>query len=861
MSRIKIDYGIDLGTTNSAIARIDKGEPHIIRTDLLKDTMPSCVAFNKRRSVMVGDSALNTLRADGRRATRSWSAGSANAFVEFKRTMGTDTLYHSAYMDADYTSEQLSAEVLKMLRSFVSDERVDDVVITVPAKFTVIQKTATMEAARLAGFRHVELLQEPVAAAFAYSLTSPLTDGLWMAFDFGGGTFDAALLRVEDGVVQVFDTEGDNYLGGKNLDYAIVDEIIIPYLRGKYRIDPILADHAKKAVLRDALKTYAEALKNQLTYKPSADILSDLGDLGEDCDGEELELELTVTRDEAFAVMRPHVQKAIDICLDLLERNTIPATRLDKLILIRGPTLSPLIRAMLAEQVTPNVDTSVDPMTTVAIGAAIYAATIDADGSGAAPSRPAIDADGSGAAPSRHAIDADGSGAAPSRPADTTVRLELGFEATSVAPSEWVTVKLADDRPAVMVELVSADGAWASGKTRVDTAGAIVEATLRPARNNTFEVRVTGLDGTPLEATPAEFSIIQGTKVSAAPLPYNIGIAVWSGLKGQEVFHRAVGLEKNKPLPCTGIVRDLHAPDRLRPGVADDRLVIPVYQVDDCAQAQGRRASLYEHVADVTITGDDIDAPIQRDALANLTLKVDTSEQMTLEVHFPATDQTVIKPLDTSRRQSIADAKRAVDEGIAAARTDLDRLYDEGVDVEDLRTHLAHVENEAANSSEYKATLQHVKELLRRIDAADSDAEWDRVDNLMSVALGNVQFAHRNINLSPEAAVLVHRAEQRVAEARRRRNPRFGREVIRELDNIYYRLTRSIQLRLIIDRFSQDFATTDWTDPERARRVIDSGVDLVAANAPDDQLAAVVNELERLVGGGPSSRANHRFIL
>ena len=114
-------------------------------------------------------------------------------------------------------------------------------VITVPAKFTVNQKTATLEAAKMAGFKRIELLQEPIAAAMAYGVSSEEKDGLWMVFDFGGGTFDAALLKVEDGIMQVFDTEGDNYLGGKNLDYAIVDSLIIPYLQENPQIRKLLS--------------------------------------------------------------------------------------------------------------------------------------------------------------------------------------------------------------------------------------------------------------------------------------------------------------------------------------------------------------------------------------------------------------------------------------------------------------------------------------------------------------------------------------------------------------------------------------------------------------------------------------------
>ena len=189
MTRIKIDYGIDLGTTNSAICRMEKGEAVVIKTDVLKDTMPSCVSFTKRKSVKAGDSAFNDMKSDKRRASKAGKKGVSNAYVEFKRTMATDTRYHSSFMERDYTSEELSAEVLKTLKSFVTDENFSSVVITVPAKFTVNQKTATMEAAKLAGFNRCELLQEPIAAAMAYGLTADSKNGIWMVFDFGGGTF------------------------------------------------------------------------------------------------------------------------------------------------------------------------------------------------------------------------------------------------------------------------------------------------------------------------------------------------------------------------------------------------------------------------------------------------------------------------------------------------------------------------------------------------------------------------------------------------------------------------------------------------------------------------------------------------
>ena len=242
MVRRKIDYGIDLGTTNSAIARMENGEPVIKKTDTLKDTMPSCVYINKKKVIQVGDSAYNAMKRDKLRSLINYNSDSSNSFIEFKRTMGTDKAFHSSNMEKDFSSEELSAEVLKKLKSFVTDEDLNSIVITVPAKFTINQKDATIRAAKLAGFQQVELLQEPIAASMAYGLDASNKDGYWLVFDFGGGTFDAALVKTDEGIMKVIDTEGDNYLGGKNLDYAIVNEIIIPYIQSNYKIDTIIGN-------------------------------------------------------------------------------------------------------------------------------------------------------------------------------------------------------------------------------------------------------------------------------------------------------------------------------------------------------------------------------------------------------------------------------------------------------------------------------------------------------------------------------------------------------------------------------------------------------------------------------------------
>ena len=612
MARLKIDYGIDLGTTNSAICRMDKGEVSVIKCDTTDDTMPSCVQFTKRKGIKVGKTAYNALKSDKRAATKTWGEGDSNIFVEFKRKMGTDDTYKGSYMDTAYTPEQLSAEVLKTLRSFVPDEEVSSVVITVPAMFKINQKDATLKAAELAGFKHCELLQEPIAAAMAYGLSSKQKDGYWMVFDFGGGTFDAALLKTEEGIMQVFDTEGNNFLGGKDLDNAMVDRLIIPHLQENNTIEEILADQSKKEILRAALKTYAEETKNQLSFKESYDIITNLGDLGEDDEGNELELDLTISQEQIEDVFAPVFQRAIDICLKLLERNNMDADKLDKIILVGGPTHSPILRRMLKEQFGDIIDTSIDPMTVVAKGAALYASTIDNE--------------------------------VKANVKMGTVALSIAYEATTVETIEFVTVKLnkadsAGDVPdKLTAKIARADGGWSSDVFELTERGDVVDCLLQEGKSNSFVITVYDFEGNILPCTPNEFTIIQGSKIGSATIPYNIGIEVWNEETEKAIFRSIKGLEKNKTLPAIGIENGLKTSNDIRPGLAEDFIKIPIYQAEYAGD--GLPAIYFQYVSEVRLSGENLPAFLPAGSDIELTVKVDRSEKMSVEVYIPQLDHT-----------------------------------------------------------------------------------------------------------------------------------------------------------------------------------------------------------------------------
>lgn len=817
MKRLKIDYGIDLGTTNSAICRMDKGETLIIKSDTLKDTMPSCVAFTKKKSIKVGDSAYNDLKSDKRRATKSWKTGASNVFVEFKRKMGTTDSETSSFMEKEFSAEELSAEVLKTLKSFVQDDDVRSVVITVPAKFKQNQKDATMQAAKLAGFEHCELLQEPIAASMAYGLTGAEKDGLWLVFDFGGGTFDAALVKTEDGIMQVFDTEGDNYLGGKNLDEAIVDKIIIPYLKDNFTIEDILADPAKKQVLREAMKTYAEEVKNQLSFKTSEDIISNLGDLGCDDEGEELELDLTVTQEQLQKVVTPLFQRAIDICQELLKRNSLSGDKLSKIILVGGPTHSPILRQMLREQVSPNVDTSVDPMTVVASGAALYASTLD----------------------NKAKIEKEVG----------TVYLNIGYEATSVETTEFVTVKLDKQQTTskgnVFVELSRADKAWSSGKHEINEVGDVIDVKLVEGKSNAFSILAYDEKGNTIPCFPNEITIIQGTVVGRAPLAYNVGIERWDEEKNYGVFEVFKGLEKNKPLPAIGTINGLKTTCTLRPGCAEDKIRIPIYEAD--AYEGKERASYFNLTYTIEISGEQIPVLLPENSDVDLTFKCNDSEWQ-LSAYFPSIDFTIDDvTLPKGTKQSVTE-KYLMDE-INKGQNNLKKLRKDGCDISDAEDALATVQEELNNGSELHQVLTHLREALRKIDKCASASEWDRCE----------QKLRRNFKMLEEdngkygdskTTQQVEEIRKQVDAVIRKKDVAMAKDVLDVMHSLNFQIARIEYYQVWIASWHRDFDQIRWKDGSQARQLINRGLQLIAGAATADQLEPIVTQIIRLL---PSS--------
>lgn len=820
MARIKIDYGIDLGTTNSAIARMENGESVIKQTKIGMDTLPSCVYFPRSKrgkaDPRIGLKAKNSVYSDAIMALSKNEPPKEFGYLEFKREMGSDKKYSNENMPKEsYSPEELSAEVLKELKSLINDEIVNSVVITVPAMFTAIQKDATMKAARIAGFKQCELLQEPIAACMAYGLSSEKKDGKWLVFDFGGGTFDAALVKVEDGILTVFDTEGDNYLGGKNLDEAVVNKILMPSLKENYDLSSHETIEWKKKALTDALKGPAEEMRIALSFADSADYSTwDRNfNFGKDDNDEKIDLEITITKDQLIDAVGEQYQKAVNICKNLLERNGLTGKDLSSLILVGGPTYSPIIRDMLKEEVTQNVDTSINPMTAVARGAALYASTIDANINEAEIKKEAK--------------------------ADI-VFLQVGYASTSVESSEWVSISIDKEKTGnnspneLSVELQRADGAWRSDRTSVDTNGNVIEAFLLGGKPNTFKVKAYNQQGNAVEVFPSEFTIIQGVKVGAAPLPYNIGIAVYNDIKKRGIFFPAKGLEKNKPLPAVGIV----VPNRkttlaLRPGVSTDVLSIPIYQ--SAIDAEGKTAALYTQISNVVVTGDEVEQLIPENSDVEITLHVDSSEMMTMEVYFPSIDFTIKKELSLGKRESHEDAISWVNKELESAQRSLEALLSSGVSVEELNKELDAVKELASSGNDPMRTQSNLKEVLRKIEELEDSTEWQRVEKELREEFDRLEKAQNDLG-NDKSAQLVNQIRSQVDNVIRVKDAKLGREILDQISSLFVHLTLVYQCMGLIRDCHNRFGTIRWKDSSRARQLINRGLDEINNQPSVDKL-------------------------
>ena len=369
--------GIDLGTTNSVVAIARDGVPAALHDETGKALVPSIVAWPAAGGVLVGDDARALLASEPTRVVSSikrlMGRGAADLHTvagvlpyEIEPGSGQHDMVKLRIGGKPRSPVEISAEILKTLRKRAEaalEKPVERAVITVPAYFDDAARTATRDAARVAGLEVLRLVNEPTAAALAYGLDKG-SEGLYAVYDLGGGTFDFSLLRLEKGVFQVLATGGDTALGGDDFDRAIAERMLAERKRDGL-VDAIDESAVKKAL------GLARTMKEQLSDR-------------EQTSGR-LELSGTpsfhaLTRDEFDAMIAAYVTRTIEIAKGVLLDAGIKADELEGVVLVGGSTRVPLARAKVAEFLGKPPLTDIDPDEVVALGAALQAEALTSGG-------------------------------------------------------------------------------------------------------------------------------------------------------------------------------------------------------------------------------------------------------------------------------------------------------------------------------------------------------------------------------------------------------------------------------------------------------------------------------------------------
>lgn len=345
--------GIDLGTTNSAVAVMEGGSPVIIPNSEGNRTTPSIVAFTKDGERLVGETAKRQAITNPDRTISS-----------IKREMGSD--YKTAEIDGKkYSPEEISAMILQKLKSDAENylnDTVTNAVITVPAYFTDAQRQATKDAGKIAGLTVDRIINEPTAASLAYGLDKEHEQSKIMVYDLGGGTFDVSILEVGDGVFEVLSTRGNNKLGGDDFDNKLVD-----YLASEFKKEngvDLTKDLTAMQRLKDAAEKAKKELSSTMTTNVNLPFITAV-------DGQPVHLDISISRAKFDELTKDLVDETRKPVEDALADAGLKSSDIDKVLLVGGSTRIPAVQDLVKNLVGKEPQRDINPDESVALGAAI----------------------------------------------------------------------------------------------------------------------------------------------------------------------------------------------------------------------------------------------------------------------------------------------------------------------------------------------------------------------------------------------------------------------------------------------------------------------------------------------------------
>ena len=515
--------GIDLGTTNSAICSYDGQNVRIWQSTASNaDTTPSAIYIDRRGNRYYGQRAYDTAPRDP-----------SNSATLFKRFMGTSNKMEFMSAGITMTPEECSAEILKVLYGYLPEEIRSDpetaVVITVPAAFNQMKKDATMEAARLAGFNKVALMQEPVAAVMSVMRHSN-QEGIFLVYDLGGGTFDISIAENISGKVNLLSHGGVEMCGGRDWDRHLVNKLVIPWLRDQYNLPDDLLVNPKFKTLISMCHWAAEKAKIELSSRDDAVIsLNESEAHAMDLDGEEIYVDVPISREMLNGLIADQVKETVEATKNTMSKAGLTANDIERIVFVGGPTNYKRLRDLVCEALALPADINVNPMTAVAEGASIFAESID----------------WSDASHGRKATNAE-----------LSTEIDLNFRYNARTPESSASfVFLTKNASGLTAEISSLDTGWVSGRIQVEDKKS-VRLPLPNQGENRFAIKVYTSNGQSVSIPESQFVITRTVAtIGAIPASHSIGVEVLSSLGGPTVLEYLVRAGDDLPKKGTTTFR------------------------------------------------------------------------------------------------------------------------------------------------------------------------------------------------------------------------------------------------------------------------------------------------------------------
>jgi molecular chaperone DnaK len=682
--RMTIDYGIDLGTTNSSIAYNEGIVPDLLKGAGGDTTLPSAVHVRGDGIVLVGKEARDMIEKD-----------SANTAIEFKRLMGSSEVRRFPASGKTFSPEELSAFVLSELLKRTQkngDDKPRGVVITIPAMFQLPQCEATRRAAELAGIEYAPLLQEPIAAAIAHSSSTSEREGYWLIYDLGGGTFDISLVRSREGRLQVIDHDGDNHLGGKDFDRIVAQEVV-QFIRGRHDdIDGFRRSDPRFNAAFTRLKMEAERLRVFLSGHEQG--LFKVSNLYSNSKGEPVDIEMSFDRQKLEWLIRPTVLRSTDLCKELLSRNRLKASELNGLVMVGGPTLTPCLPGILQEELKIDAKHYLNPMDIVAYGAAIFASTQKL--------------------PKKYH-------STKGTPTNIELELQLEYEPMTTNPFPLLAGKFEPSNgiEVQFVQVSRQDGGFDTGSVSIKNRDTfIIYLELKENSVNLFKISLFGPDGRNISSYPSEITIIHGISVSSPPLSQSVGVM----LADNSVCWY---LKKGVVLPAHRTVTHA-ATISLKRGQSGEAINVPVIQ------GESNHADRNKVIGILKIFADKISTDLPAGSEVRVSIDVDEFSHTSARAYVPVLDQwfddVVMLNLESKEPVEVKKALSNQMDRLDQLGKMADNLEHEvGINIDE---RIKDIENliEEGDRDSIELADQMVRQLTQKIDVVDDANKMDQVN-------------------------------------------------------------------------------------------------------------------------------------